>query len=119
MSKNKPKAINEISQSDWEKTPESVKRLVSNLVERIERLEQQYEELKAENQELKAENQLLKERLKQNSKNSSKPPSQYQGKGFKVKEKKRVQKKRGGQPGHEGHERKLYPIEECQRVEEY
>ncbi|NJO47779.1 MAG: hypothetical protein HC835_20455 [Oscillatoriales cyanobacterium RM2_1_1] len=59
------------------------------LIERIERLEQQYKELKAENQ-------LLKEQLKKNSKNSLKPPSQDQGKGFKTKEKKRGQQKQGG-----------------------
>ncbi|NJO71333.1 MAG: hypothetical protein HC825_05825 [Oscillatoriales cyanobacterium RM1_1_9] len=54
--------------------------MVLTLIERIERLEQQYKELKAENQ-------LLKEQLKKNSKNSLKPPSQDQGKGFKTKEK--------------------------------
>lgn len=104
--------IEEISQADWEKTPESVKRLVKNWIGRIEQLEQQYEELKAQNQ-------LLKEQVKQNSKNSSKPPSQDVSKGFKVKEKQESGKKRGAQPGHEGHERPLYPIEQCQSIENH
>jgi hypothetical protein len=57
--------------------------------------------------------------LKQNSKNSSKPPSQDISKGFKAKEKKKGETKRGAQPGHEGHEPPLYPIEQCQSVEEH
>ncbi|NJO41710.1 MAG: hypothetical protein HC865_14025 [Cyanobacteria bacterium RU_5_0] len=78
----------------------------------MESIEGQYEEIKAENQ-------LLKEQVKQNSKNSSKPLSQDLGKGFKAKEKKEGKKKRGAQPGHEGHERRLYPIAQCQSVKEY
>lgn len=112
MEQTPANSIEEISQSDWDKTPESVKRLVVTLLGRIEQLERQYEELKAENQ-------LLKEGLKQNSKNSSKPPSQDIGKGMNAKEKKQGKKKLGAQPGHEGHERPLYPIEQCQSVEEH
>ncbi|MGH2413309.1 MAG: IS66 family transposase [Microcystaceae cyanobacterium] len=105
-------SVDEISQADWDKTPESVKRLVRGLIGRIEQLEQQYEELKAENQ-------LLKEQVKQNSSNSSKPPSQDKSKGFKPKEKRREKKQPGGQPGHPGHERSMYPIEQCQSVKDY
>ncbi|MBE9180932.1 IS66 family transposase, partial [Oculatella sp. LEGE 06141] len=116
MEENPVPSINDVSQSDWDKTPESVKRLVANLIEqfakRVEQLESQY-------QELKAENQLLKEQVQQNSNNSSKPPSQDQGKGFKPKERKQGSKKRGGQPGHEGHERPFYPVEQCQSIEDY
>lgn len=112
MVENKLPPIGEISPEDWERTPESVKRVVGTLLERLERLERQYEELKAENQ-------LLKEQVKQNSQNSSKPPSQDLGKGFKPKEKAPGKKKAGGQPGHEGHERRLYPIEQCQSVKDY
>jgi transposase len=81
-------------------------------VSRIEPLEQQYEALKAENQ-------LLKEQIQQNSKNSSKPPSQDMGKGFKAKPKQEGKQKPGAQPGHEEHERRLYAIEQCQSVEDY
>ncbi|MBD3887589.1 hypothetical protein IFO70_39305 [Phormidium tenue FACHB-886] len=122
MEENSPPPIDEISPQDWETTTESVKRLVrkwleqiaeiGQLMERIEQLERQYEEVKVENQ-------LLKERVQQNSQNSSKPPSQDQGKGFKVKEKRQGKKKPGAQPGHEGHERPLYSVEQCQSVEDY
>jgi hypothetical protein len=116
MEENPAPSINDVSQADWDKTPESVKRLVANLIEqfarRVEQLESQY-------QELKAENQLLKEQVQQNSSNSSKPPSQDRGKGFKPKERKQGSKKRGGQPGHEGHERPLYPVEQCQSIEDH
>jgi transposase len=122
MDENLPPEISEISSEEWQQTPESVKRLVmqlleqmgqvGRLVERIEQLERQYEEVKSENQ-------LLKEQLQLDSKNSSKPPSQDRGKGFKSKEKSLGKKQRGGQPGHEGHERRLYPIEQCQVVEEH
>ncbi|XGV96675.1 MAG: IS66 family transposase [Leptolyngbya sp. BL-A-14] len=112
MSENLPQSISEISQTDWAKTPESVKQLVANLVGRMESIERQYEELKAENQ-------LLKEQIKQNSKNSSKPPSQDLGKGFKAKEQQGNKKKPGAQPGHAGHERPLYPSEHCQSVKEH
>lgn len=112
MEENSPASIDEISQADWEKTPESVKRLVRSLIGRMEQLEGQYEELKAENQ-------LLKEQVKQNSSNSSKPPSQDISKGFKPKEKKQGKQKPGAQAGHQGHERPLYPIEQCQSVKDY
>ena len=112
MEENSPNSLENISQADWEKTPESVKRLVRSSIGRIEQLERQYEELKTENQ-------LLFEQVKQNSKNSSKPPSQDLSKGFKIKEQKQSGKKRGAQLGHEGHERQLYPIEQCQSVEDY
>ncbi|MGC1217629.1 MAG: hypothetical protein WA883_09155, partial [Phormidesmis sp.] len=71
-----------ISESDWEKTPPSVKALVESLLSRIDNLERQFETLKEENRELReenehlrAENEGLKEQLKRNSKNSSQPPS--------------------------------------------
>lgn len=57
MLENSSAPIDEISPEDWQKTPESVRRLVTNwleqlgqLVERIEQLERQYEEVKSENQ---------------------------------------------------------------------
>ena len=112
MSENVLKAIEEISEEDWAQTPESVKRLVRSLLGRIEQLEQQYEELKAENA-------VLREQTQRNSKNSSKPPSQDVSTRFKPKEKKAKGKQRGAQFGHEGHEQKLYPLEACQRVEDY
>ena len=119
MEQHSPEAGAEISQSDWEKTPESVQRLVMHLLERNEQLGKRVDALEQQYEALKAENQLLKEQLQLDSKNSSKPPSQDRGKGFKSKEKPPGKKQRGGQPGHEGHERRLYPIEQCQVVEEH
>jgi transposase len=116
MSKNEPYSINEISPEDWEKTPESVKRLITNLMEQLGR---RIEALEEQCAALKAENQMLKEQLQRNSKNSSKPPSQDIAKGFKARPKTEGKNKRGGQAGHEGHGRGLYPIEQCQSVEDY
>ena len=41
-------SIPTVSESDWEKTPSSVKALVQSLVSRVEELENQFEELRAE-----------------------------------------------------------------------
>lgn len=57
--------------------------------------------------------------MQQNSKNTSNPPSQDIKKGLKSKNAKKSGKLRGGQLGHEGHERSLYPIEQCQSVENH
>ena len=87
--------------------------------QRIAELERENAELRRENAELKAKvEQLLKrvaeleERLRQSSRNSSKPPSS-DGPATPVrkyyKRKQKSGKKRGGQPGHEKHERKLVP----------
>jgi transposase len=104
--------LDEISDADWAQTPESVKQLVRTLLLRIEQLERGYEELKAENA-------VLREQVKQNSQNSSKPPSQDVGKGFKPKPKSDRSKQRGAQFGHEGHQQFLYPPEVCSSVEEH
>lgn len=119
MEENPANSISELSQAEWEKTPENVKRLVANLIGQIEQLTGRIEPLEQQYEALKAENQLLKEQVKQNSKNCSKPPSQDVGKGFKPKHKQEGKKKPGAQPGHEGHERWLYPIEQCQSVKDY
>jgi transposase len=95
----------EIPDTDWERTPVSVKGLVGQLVERIAALEERQ--------------QHLEEQLQRNSQNSSQPPSQDGLQGFKPKPKAQDKKKRGGQPGHEGHSQKLYAPEECAAVEEH
>jgi hypothetical protein len=95
----------EISDADWEKTPESVKRLVGQLLARIAALEERQEH--------------LEEQLKRNSQNSSQPPSQDVSAGFKPKPKEQSKKRRGGQPGHAGHSQTLYAPEECAGIEEH
>jgi transposase len=87
-------ASEKISDADWEKTPDSIKRLIGKLLGSEER---------------------LREQLGANSQNTSKPPSSDQGKKLKKKPKKSG-KSRGGQIGHPGQERKLYELSECLEV---
>jgi len=97
--------LTEIAAADWEKTPESVKRLVGQLLDRIAALEEGQEH--------------LAEQLQRNSQNSSQPPSQDVSQGFKPKPKEQGKKRRGGQPGHEGHVQQLYAPEACAEIEEH
>ena len=99
----------EIEDRDWLQTPVAVKRLVVGLSKELEEFRQQIEQLKAENQ-------LLKEKVNGSSRNSHRAPSSDQVKPPKSQEKRKRGKKRGGQPGHPGHSRPLYPVEECERV---
>jgi Family of unknown function (DUF6444) len=85
MENQPPTILAEISDADWQSTPESVQQLVGKLMERIVALEQRQEH--------------LEEQLKRNSKNSSQPPSQDAPQGFKPKPKATERKKRGGQAG--------------------
>ena len=103
--------IEQIPPSDWEKTPASVKKMVELMMQRINLLEQQALEL------LEVQQQLL-EKVNQTSKNSSSPPSSDPP-GFGEKAPKKRGKKRGGQPGHEGKSRNLYPVEKCTSVIEH
>lgn len=112
MSENIPNPLEEIGEADWAQTPESVKRLVRSLLGRLEQIERQSEELKAEAA-------MLREQVQRNSQNSSKPPSQDTGKGFKPKAKQTNGKPRGAQVGHAGHETPLYPLEACESVKDY
>jgi hypothetical protein len=89
-----------MSAEDWAQTPKSVQALVIGLLSRLQALE--------------AEVTRLREQLNRNSGNSSQPPSSdgpgvSKGKGA---EKKRSGRKRGGQVGHPGTQRKLVPVEE-------
>jgi transposase len=89
-----------VSAEDWTQTPEPVQALVVGLLSRLQALE--------------AEVARLREQLNRNSGNSSRSPSS-DGPGV-VKEKgveeKRSGRKRGGQPGHPGRQRKLVAVEE-------
>lgn len=58
--------------------------------------------------------QLLQEQVNRTSANSSQPPSQDPPKGFKPSRSSKSGKKSGGQPGHKGHNRGFYPLEQCQ-----
>jgi transposase len=89
-----------VSAEDWTQTPESVQALVVGLLFRLQALE--------------AEVARLREQLNRNSGNSSRPPSSDRPGVVKDKgvEKKRSGRKRGGQPGHPGRQRKLVSVEE-------
>lgn len=66
--------------------------------------------------DLKAEIAELKERLGQNSTNSSKPPSSDPPSYKSKPPRKPKGRKRGGQPGHQGSTRKLLPAEEVDTI---
>jgi transposase len=108
MEKTVPELIAAITPEEWGQVPVSVLKLIEELVRRMDKLEQ-------EMGQLKAENELLKEQLAKNSANSSQPPSKNPL-TFKPNRKEPTGKKRGGQIGHVGHERKLYPLEMCQEI---
>jgi transposase len=108
MEKTVPELIAAISPEEWAKVPVSVLKLIEELVRRMDKIEQ-------EMAELRTENELLKEQLARTSANSSQPPSKNP-QGFKPNRKEPTGKKRGGQIGHIGHERKMYPLEMCLEV---
>ena len=92
----------ELNAVDWVETPQSVQELVLRLL--------------AENRELKTRLSWLEEQTKQNSQNSSRPPS---GDGFGKKKPEAIageKRKRGGQKGHPGHERYLYDESACSAI---
>jgi hypothetical protein len=101
-----------IDAGDWERTPASVRRLVVQLGVKIEQLEQQLKESQGSNEQ-------LEEKVNSNSKNSHSPPASDSPNVEKGKKKKPTGKKRGGQPGHPGHSRPLYPVEECTSVTDH
>jgi transposase len=117
--------LSTISESDWAATPASVRGLLLRLIERMEEQSQQIVALQTENQllreqvaALQSENASLREQIQRNSGNSSQPPSQDQAKGFQQNHRpgKKEGRKRGGQPGHPGHERHLYDACDCVQV---
>jgi transposase len=89
-----------VTAEDWEHTPKSVQDLVIGLLKRQQALEEEVA--------------ILRERVNRNSGNSSQPPSK-DGPGVAPKkegEKRHSGRKRGGQVGHPGTQRKLVPVEQ-------
>ena len=84
-----------ISEEDWSATPVAVRVLVMELLRRVEQLEA---------------------RLNQTSRNSSKPPSSDPPQAKPRAAKEPTGRKSGGQPGHEGHGRKVKPESEGDQV---
>jgi hypothetical protein len=92
----------EIPAAEWAATPASVVQLVLALLQMNEQLRERIGK--------------LEERLNQNSQNSSQPPS-ADGPGKPVRPPKAASgRRRGGQPGHEGHTRLLKASEEVDSI---
>jgi transposase len=85
-----------------DRTPPEVIRLLVELFDRIEKLER--------------ENARLKALLKQNSSNSSKPPSSDPPGHKRKPPQPRSGRARGGQPGHPRHKRPLVPPEQVDQI---
>src|SRR5713226_9144501 len=84
-----------ISEDDWAATPLAVRVVVMELLQRVARLDA---------------------RLNQTSRNSSKPPSSDPPSARPRSTKEPTGRKSGGQPGHEGHGRKLKPESEVDQI---
>ena len=84
-----------ISSEDWAATPPAVRGLVQELLKRLVEVEA---------------------RLNQTSRNSSKPPSSDPPSAKRRPAKDPWGRKSGGQPGHEGHGRKLKPESEVDQI---
>lgn len=109
-----------LSDSQWQRISSTVRRILEKLCQRIQELAEQSTRLKKELARLKEENEDLREKLKSNSSNSSKPPSSDRGRETKPRTRRKPSgRKRGGQPGHPGQPRKLFPPEECSKVEDH
>lgn len=90
--------IGEVTQEDWDATPEPIRRLNAQLLLTVEALRLRVSD--------------LEEKLRTNSTNSSLPPSTDRPAPRNREERRRSKRKRGGQPGHEGHQRELVPESE-------
>src|SRR6266851_5328057 len=84
-----------ISEEEWSATPVAVRVVVMELLQRVAQLEA---------------------RLNQTSRNSSKPPSSDPPSARPRSTKEPTGRKSGGQPGHEGHGRKLKPESEVDQI---
>src|SRR4029450_4084802 len=92
----------------WARTPPEAQAYIRALESRLSALE-------ARVQTLQEQNRALQERLHQNSRNSSRPPSSDPPQSPRPR-RPRGQRRRGGQPGHPGHTRTLLPVEEIDEV---
>ncbi len=92
--------------------------LLGAALERIKELEQRIRELEQRNAQLEAEVERLRVRLRQNSTNSSRPPSLDAPWVRRYMHRQPSGRRPGGQPGHEKHERALVPVEQVSRVVE-
>jgi len=97
-----------LSQDLWEQTPPAVQAYIGTLEARVITLE-------TLGHTLEAQVRALQEQLRQNSQNSSRPPSSDPPQAPR-RRRVRGQRRRGGQPGHPGQTRSLVPEEEVDTV---
>ena len=117
-----------ISEQDWADTPPAVRTALLALEQQVRLMgirfsayEKQLAGLReqvATVDDLKAEIAELRERLSQNSSNSSKPPSSDPPSYKPSPGREPKGRKRGGQPGHQGSTRRLLPAEEVDHLVE-
>lgn len=105
-----------LSRADWEATPASVQALVAALLTTIAQQQEQLGQLSEQLVAMSERISHLEEQVRQTSQNSSKPPSSEGFGQAKRPPRKAGKGRRGGQPGHEGQSRDLYPIEACAEV---
>jgi hypothetical protein len=112
MEKEQLLKTNFYTTEEWDLTPQGVKSFVVQQKLRIEQLENEQEELKKRLEK-------LEEKVNCNSTNSGIPPSTEIVKPEKKKTNKRKKRNRGGQKGHPGNSRELYPESECRSIENH
>jgi len=115
-----------ISEEDWNSTPQSVKTALIALQHQARLLEIRFtayeqklaalEAKDAEIEDLKTEVAALRERLGQNSTNSSRPPSSDPPQASRRARREPSGKKQGAQLGHQGAGRALKPVDEVDHV---
>jgi transposase len=98
-----------IAPEGWALTLSSVQQALLRVLERLAALEEEVSRLRAENER-------LREQTRRSSRNSSQPPSSDAWGALPRQQRQSGGRKRGAQPGHEGHQRKLYPVEACRSV---
>jgi transposase len=101
---------------DWEGSPGSVQALVSALLTTIAQQQEQFGQLREQYAAMSERVSHMEEQVRQSSQNSSRPPSSEDFGKAKRPTRQSGQRRRGGQPGHEGQSRDLYPIEACSEV---
>jgi transposase len=98
-----------ITSEDWALTPSSIQQALLQVLERLAALEEEVSRLRAENER-------LREQTRRSSRNGSQPPSRDAPSALPEQQRRSSGKQRGAQPGHEGHQRKLYPVEACRSI---
>ena len=117
-----------LTEDDWSQTPLAARTALTLLWQQnrmlqsrcaayeaqVERLQVQVTEL----EKLRLEVAALRQRLGRNSGNSSQPPSSDPPYQRRARRQEASGRKRGGQPGHPGHGRRLVPVEKVDQVVE-